>query len=296
MTLSSLKNHSALPILILLFLAFIWGSSFILIKKGLESFTPVQVGTIRVVFAFLFLLPFSFMFIKKYFKEYWKKILTYGILANLIPAILFSIAQTGLTSSLTGVLNSLTPIMTFLIGVILFKSIIKKAQVAGLIIGFAGTFALAFVNSAGELGSFNYFALFVIAATICYGISVNMVKTSFSNINSVALTSLAFLMTGPLALIILLSTDFFERLAVQPEAWASLGYIFLLGVAGTAFALIFFNKLVQLTTAVFASAVTYLIPIIAVMWGVIDGEPFFFYHFIGMALIIAGVYIVNRFR
>ncbi len=294
MIFSSIKKHSAFPIILLAVLSVIWGSSFILMKKGLEAFSPTQVGTVRIFFAFLVLLPFAFPYIKNIFKENWKKILLLGIIANLIPAILFAAAETGLSSSMTGVLNAITPMMTLIIGSIFYKNVIHKRQTFGLIIAFAGSITLSFVGTAGKIDSFNFHSLYVIAATVCYGFGLNMVRKHFVKIKSIALSALTMFSIGPIALIYLLTTDFFHRLSNHPGAWGSLGYIFLLGAVGTGFALILFNRLIQTTSAVMASSVTYLIPIIAVVWGVIDGEPFFMLHIVAMILIIAGVFLVNK--
>ena len=294
MTLNNWKESKSLPVLILILLALIWGSSFILIKRGLDSFTAVQVGTIRVSFACLVMLPIAIKHLRTIYKYNWKKILTLGIVANLMPAILFAVAETGLSSSLAGILNSLSPIFTIIIGTMFFKVQMNKKQILGLIVGFAGSIGLSFIGSSGELGSFNFYALFVILATIFYGIAGNMVKEYFSKISSVALTSLAMFSIGPFGMAYLLTTDFTYKLQTLDGAWASLGYLFILGAVGTAFALVLFNKLIQITSAVFASTVTYLIPIAAVMWGLIDGEALFLMHFVGMALIILGVYIVNK--
>lgn len=294
MTLNNLKESKFLPVFILIILSLIWGSSFILIKRGLDSFTAVQVGTIRVSFACLVMLPIAIKHLRTVYKYNWKKILTLGFVANLMPAVLFAVAETGLSSSLAGILNSLTPIFTIIIGTMFFKVPMNNKQTLGLIIGFAGSIVLSFIGSGGELGSFNYFALFVILATIFYGISANMVRTYFLKINSVILTSLAMFSIGPFGIAYLLTTDFVYKLQTLDGAWASLGYLFILGAIGTAFALVLFNKLIQITSAVFASTVTYLIPIAAVIWGIIDGEALFFFHFAGMVLIILGVYIVNK--
>lgn len=295
MSIENIKQHKYLPYFILLFLAFVWGSSFILIKKGLDSFSPLQVGTIRIIFAFLVLLPFALRRIKLVFVSNWKRILVFGLIANLIPAILFGFAQTGLSSSLTGILNSLTPIFTLLIGLLFFQTKLNKGQVVGLTFGFLGCLIISLVGSSGGLGDFNYFVLFVIVATILYGIATNLVKTYFMHIDSLTLTSLTFLAVGPIATILLLSTDFISRLSVVDGAGFSLFYLFILGVIGTAFSLILFNRLIQITSAVFASTVTYLIPIAAIGWGLIDGEILFPLHIVGMILIISGVYIVNKF-
>ncbi len=295
MTLAQIKKHSAFPFVLLFTLSVIWGSSFILIKKGLESFTPTQVGTIRIFFAFLVLLPFAFSSINTVFKNNWKKILSLGIIANLIPAVLFAAAETGLSSSMTGVLNAITPMMTLVIGALIYKNVIHKKQTFGLIIAFAGSLTLSFVGNTGNLDSFNAYSLYVIAATICYGLGLNMVRAHFLNIRSITLSALTMFTIGPIALIYLVSTDFFYRLNNLENAWASLGYIFLLGAVGTGFALILFNRLIQSTSAVMASSVTYLIPIIAVIWGIEDGEPFFILHVAAMILIISGVFLINKF-
>ncbi|MFO7527036.1 MAG: DMT family transporter, partial [Ignavibacteriaceae bacterium] len=167
-------------------------------------------------------------------------------------------------------------------------------QLLGLLIGFIGSFALSFIDSVGEIGEFNHFALYVILATMMYGFSGNFIKKYLTGIHPVTLTALAVFTIGPFSIIFLFTTDFVSRLSVIDGAWISLGYLFLLGAIGTALALVLFNKLIQNTTAVFASSVTYLIPIMAVVWGIIDGESFFVMHLFGMGLIILGVYLVNK--
>lgn len=279
---------------LLIVLAIIWGSSFILIKKGLDSFSAVQVGTIRISFAFLVMLPFALKSLGNVFKVYWKKILILGMFSNLFPAILFATAETGLSSSLAGILNALTPIMTLIAGILFFSTSVKMLQLLGLSIGFIGSFALSFIDSVGEIGEFNHFALYVILATMMYGFSGNFIKKYLTGIHPVTLTALAVFTIGPFSIIFLFTTDFIYRFSANDGAWVSLGYLFLLGAIGTALALVLFNKLIQNTTAVFASSVTYLIPIMAVVWGIIDGESFFIMHLFGMGLIILGVYLVNK--
>jgi drug/metabolite transporter (DMT)-like permease len=294
--LEKISESKSYPIIILLFLSFIWGSSFILIKRGLDVFSPLQVGSIRVSFAFILLLPFALKYIKSVFRLKWKQIIIYGLLANFIPAILFAFAETGLSSSLTGILNSLTPMFTLLIGAMFFGISIHKQQTVGLAAGFVGSFLLSFIGSGGDFGSFNFYALFVVAATVCYGVSSNLVIRYFRKIDSLALTALAFFSLGGFALIYLLSSDFIYKMHNVDGAWTSLSYLFILSAFGTALALILFNRLIQVTTAVFASTVTYLIPITAVVWGIMDGEELYALHFVGMGLIIIGVYVVNRYK
>ena len=184
-----------------------------------------------------------------------------------------------------------------LIGALVFNSLFNKGQIIGLIIGFAGSVTISFVGSQeGGIGTFNYFALFVIFSAMLYGLTSNMVKVYFFNIHPAVLTSLALFSVTPFALTYIIFSDFTQILSNSTGGWESLFYIFILGAVGTAFALIFFNKLIQITSPVFASSVTYLIPIIAVFWGIIDGETLYPLHFLGMILILSGVYYVNKFK
>lgn len=267
-----------------------------MIKRGLDVFSPLQVGTIRVSFAFILLFPFALKYLKSVFRLKWKQIIIYGLTANLVPAILFATAETGLSSSLTGILNSLTPMFTLLIGAMFFGISIRKKQSLGLAAGLIGSLILSFVGSGGEFGSFNFYALFVVAATICYGFSSNIVWKYFLQVDSLALTALAFFSMGSVSMIYLFSSDFVFRVQNIEGAWTSLSYLFILSALGTAFALILFNRLIQITSAVFASTVTYLIPVTAVVWGILDGEELYALHFVGMGLVIIGVYVVNRYK
>ena len=288
------KNSQKLAWIILIALAIIWGSSFILIKRGLDAFSPGQVGSIRILFAFLFLLPFGIKSLSKLNKKDWFFLFIVGALGNYIPYLLFAKAETRLASSLTGVLNALTPIFTMIISLFVFKLKMKTWQVIGLFISLVGSLGISFVNNEGGFGSLNYYALFVVAATFCYGVSSSTIKAKLSHIKPVINASISLLTVGPIALGYLLSTNFIEVLNTHPDAYSSLGYLLILGIIGTAIALILFNKLIYLSSAVFATSVTYLIPIVAVLWGVVDGENIYPLHFVGMALIIFGVYKVNK--
>lgn len=289
-----MKNPKYLSIIILTILSIIWGSSFILIKKALVGFSAGQVGALRMIFAFIVLFPIAYPRLKTINLSQYKFLFIVGLTANLIPAFLFAIAETGLESALTGILNSLTPMFTLLIGIIAFKGKLHLGELIGLIIGLIGSAGLSFVGASGELHSMNYYALFVIAATICYGISANVIKYRLSEFNPKVLTSISIFTIAPFAFVYLFTTDFFTQFQNSPDTWTSLGAVFLLGAVGTAFALILFNRLIQTTSAVSATSVTYLIPIVAVLWGIVDGESFFPLHLVGMALIILGVYLVTK--
>jgi len=293
---SRLKNNSLYPIVLLLFLSLIWGSSFVLIKKGLLAFSPIQVGTLRIVFAWLVLLPIAAKHIKTTFKANWKQLFVLGLIGNLGPAILFALAETNMSSSLAGMLNSLTPIFTIIVGVFYYKTKINIPLVIGLGLGLIGSVLLSLIGSGVELGGFNIYSLLVIAATLLYGISGNLIKKYVKAIDPLVLVSLAMFAVGPVSLIFLLSTDIIHQTTTHPDAIFSAISIFILGAFGTAFALGLFNNLIKITSAVFASSVTYLIPITAIIWGIIDNEALFPLHFLGIGIIITGIFLINKFK
>ena len=294
MIIDKIKNSTFFPIIILIFLALIWGSSFILIKKGLLAYSPVQVGTLRIVFASIVLFSIAIKNLGPLFRENWKQLLTLGIISNLAPAILFAIAETHMNSSLAGMLNSLTPVFTIVVGVVFYKVKINFPLAIGLALGFAGSLILSLVGESGALGEFNIYALYVIAATILYGFAGNLIKKFVNKFDPVVLVSLTMLMVGPIAFFILLTTDFIDVTLNHPDSLFSILSILVLGAVGTAYALGLFNQLVHQTSAIFASSVTYLIPIAAIGWGIIDDETLFPLHFVGMTVIIVGIFLINK--
>ncbi len=285
-----------LPLGLLILLALIWGSSFILMKRGLAVYSYAQVGAIRIGFSFLAMLPFVWKGVKKIQPKQWKYVLIMGFLGNFFPAFLFAIAVSNIESSLAGILNALTPLFTLIVGIIAFQIQIKRVQVVGLTVGFLGCAFLSFLNAEGGFGPMNVYVLFVVAATLCYAMSSNVIKAHLSQIPPLLLTACAMVIIGPLSIGYLFTTDFTERLTTAPLAWEALGYLAILGTVGTAFGLILFNIIITKTSAVYATSVTYIIPLVAIAWGVADGERLFPMHYVGMALIIVGIYLVNLAR
>jgi drug/metabolite transporter (DMT)-like permease len=291
-------SKNVLSWILLLTLALIWGSSFILIKRGLEVFSPGEVGAYRIVAAATFLLPLSLPRLKKLNKKQVENLIIIGLLGSFIPAFLFPTAQTRLSSSLTGVLNALTPLFVVIIGALFFSSKITRRNALGLVIAFIGVLILITLKEGSGLDSFtgiNAYALFVILACLCYGFNLHLIKTRFDSLKSIEITALSLLMVLPLALIYLLAgTQFSYKLSTYEGAWQALGFVTLLGVMGTALALILFNVMVKKSSPIFASSVTYLIPVVAIFWGVLDGEVLLFGHYIGIVAVIAGVWVGNR--
>ena len=288
------NKNTPLSFALLIILAVIWGTSYILIKKGLVAFLPGQVAALRVTLAGVIFLPFAITKWKTIHGGHIPKLFLSGLMAVFIPAFLFSTAQLHIDSSLAGILNTLSPLWTIIIGASLFKVRFSRAAVIGVLIGLVGTVILMVSRTEGNI-AINLWGMLIVIACACYGLNLNLIKFKISDLGSVAIAAISVVLVSPLAVIYLFGfTDFTERMAVQPGAWKAFGFIFLLALMSTAVANSIFNKLVKMTTPLFASTVTYIIPIVSVAWGVLDGESVYATHFIGMAAILGGVYLANR--
>lgn len=277
----------------LMLLALIWGSSFWLIKTGLRIFTPTEVAALRLAAAAACLVPFAVFRIHRVRRRQWPVLLSVGMTGSLLPAFLFALAQTQLDSGVTGALNALTPLFTLVFGVLIFRQTMSAPTLLGLLIGFLGTLLLVLMNASGEL-ALNGYALFVVIATVCYGVNVNLIRTFLPDQSPLTITSVSLLLVLPVACVYLLGPAEISPKLVESGAWISLSAVIVLGVVGTALALILFNHLVQVASTVFASSVTYLIPLVAMTIGVLDGEYIGRWQLLGMALILAGVWLANR--
>lgn len=277
---------------ILLMLAFIWGSSFILMKMGLKSFSSDQAAAIRIVLASLVLLPISIKKLHLLKKKDLPSLLIAGFIGSLFPAFLFMKAETRIDSSLAGMLNSLTPVFTLIVGLLFHRTAFRWRQAAGLSFGLAGATGLILAGEGFHLGPVNSYAFFIVLATLFYAISINQIKSRLSHLSGVEVTSLSFLFIGPAALIYLLTTSF-EPVIASPQWPLHLLALATLGILGTALAMLMMNSLIRHSSAVAASSVTYIIPVFAILWGVLDNETIRMLHLACMALILAGVYLIN---
>lgn len=279
---------------LLLLLSLIWGSSFILMKRGLEAFSFGQVAALRLFIAFVFLAVLGREFYKSIPKEkLWFLFLT-GLIGNGIPALLFTKSQTFLDSGIVGILNVLTPLFTLFIGLFFFNLKVKLINYVGIGIGMVGAIYLLYPDIQDINDKVLLYSLMAISATVCYGLSTNIIKTHLQELNSLQITTIAFSFIGPWAGIYLFSSDFIQVMNSHPKAWSSLGYTAILAIIGTALSVIAFNKLIKMTGALFATSCTYIIPIVAILWGFIDGETITSHHISGFVIISAGVYLVNK--
>ena len=263
-------------------------------SDGKVLFSPFQVATIRMTIATLVLLPVAVKNYKLLLGKNLGALFCVGFFGNCLPAFLFSFAQTKLDSSVAGMLNSLSPLFTLILGVLFFNTSVKQGQIIGLIIGFLGALGLIFSNySPGNTIHLQSASLIVIA-TACYGLSLNIVKKYLVEIPSIQITSLALFCVGWAASIYLFSTDFVSIVQSNPGGLMGLGAVSLLAIFGTAMALIIFNTLVKRVDALYAASVTYLMPIVAIGWGILDGETPRWIQLLFIGIILIGIYIVNR--
>jgi drug/metabolite transporter (DMT)-like permease len=285
--------------LLLLLLACIWGSSFILMKKGMFAedgtaiFSSEQVGSLRMLIAALALLPIS---IGKLKKLSWKNILPLAIVGfcgNFFPAFLFTYAETGISSGLAGMLNSFTPIFTIIIGFLFFKTKLTNKQILGTIIGTLGIIALVLTGKTASLNGDWDHILAIVLATLLYAISLTTIKNKLSNFNSFEITSLAFLIIFPFSIGGFFITDTLQTFNSNPMAYQGIFYIIILSIVGTALAVVLFNRIIAFSSALFASSVTYFIPIVAVLIGFTFGETINLWQVLSMLIVLSGVIIAN---
>ncbi|MFH0865255.1 MAG: DMT family transporter [Bacteroidota bacterium] len=278
---------------IMVALVLTWGSSYILMKRGLEEYTAMQVGALRIGITFIILLPMVMKRLKMVPRNrLWLLVLS-GFIGNGIPAFLFAQAQKGIDSEVAGILNSVAPLFTLVIGAVFFRFRTHWLNIAGVFIGLAGAVGLLSVGTKGFDENFSY-GIYIIIATMLYAANINLVKTYYKEIDAVSITVISYIVIGMISIGYLLAgTDFINH-ASDEQSLKAMGYVAILALAGTAIAGILYNYMIKISSVLFAASVAYIIPIVAIMWGVIDGEIFYKEYIFWILLIFAGVFLVNR--
>ena len=294
-----MQGNKWINILILTVLALIWGSSFILMKRGLVVYSAPQVACLRLLLSGLVLCPYVILNLRKVTFSQLKYILLFGLLNAGIPPFFFAQAQTGLPSSTAGVLNALTPLFTLITGALFFNVGFNINKLAGVLLGLAGCFIIIFVKAGNNLFAFHdshllFLGFLVVLATLLYGLSNNISKTFLQQIPAITIAAFAYTcMAIPAGIYLFTGTDFTDKMQRGTPAFEALGYIFILAAMGSALAMFLFNKLIQRSNALFASFITYFIPFVAISWGVFDKETIGLVQFLGLGIILLGVYIVS---
>jgi drug/metabolite transporter (DMT)-like permease len=263
-------------------------------KGGLLHLNPYQVASIRIICSGIVLLPWAI----KYFREVpSNKLFTIflaGALGNLVPAYLFCYAELQIDSALAGTLNSLTPIFVIITGVLFFQSKASTNKVVGIIIAFIGSVLLMLSKgSVSYKANFTY-GLWIVLATLLYGINVNLFHKYLSHISSLKVAAIGLNLCAIPALIVLYYTGYFDLHFAEHGVLVSTFYSAVLGIFGTAIATVLFYMLVKSAGTVYSSMVTYGIPVVANIWGIIFNENVGFIQFLCLGFILIGVYVTNR--
>ena len=287
-------NNQQQKWLSLVFLSIVWGSSFILMKKALIGVTPIQLGALRMIITAVFLLLVGFKSIQRIQKKHWIYIAYTALLGTFIPGFLFAYAIYGIDSSIVSILNSFTPFNTLIFGALVFGFSFKRKQLVGILIGLIGTLILILKGANLNPDQNYWYALLIIIASVGYAFNVNIVKKYLQDLDALAITTGNFLLLLVPATIVLSCTDFFSTFKTDDVGLESLGYISILSIVGTGIAKTMFNRLVHISTPIFSSSVTYLIPIVAIVWGVLDGEKLSEIQILAGIIILFGVYLVNK--
>ncbi|ANF50754.1 multidrug DMT transporter permease [Chryseobacterium glaciei] len=275
--------------ILLAILSLIWGSSFILIKKSLEHFNPFEVGALRVLIAGIILMPIAISKYKLFPKKHLKWLILAAFTGNFIPMFLFPIAETEVSSSIAGIINSMMPIFVIIVGALVWKFETTKQQIIGVFISFTGVCLLAF--GGGDGSTFKLIPiLLLLLATLCYAVSTTTVKSKLMEVSSTILSAFvfSFVLFFP-SLIALSFTGFFSEFNFSKDNLTGLMFVSLLSIFGTGLAMTMNYRLLKVSTPLFASTVTLLMPIVAIIWGILDGEELTILQFVGASIIIAGL-------
>lgn len=263
-------------------------------KEGLVNLSAYQVASLRIVFSGIVLLPVAIKSFGQMPKNKIGVIFLSGLLGSLLPAYLFCIAEEGIDSALAGTLNSLTPIFVIITGALFFNSKTSFNKILGIVISFTGSLLLLFSKGHMQENQNLLYISYVVLATAFYGINVNMVHKHLQNIGSLQIAAVALTLNAIPALVVLAATGYFSLPLTQGGVLWSTGAAAILGIMGTAVASVIFYMLVKRAGAVFASMVTYGIPVVAIIWGVVYKEDVGWKQVLCLVLILAGVYVANR--
>lgn len=287
-------DHNKLRWIYLFALSLIWGSSFILMKYALLGLTAMQVGALRILITSVFLVLIGFPSVFKINKRQWFYIAISGLAGSFFPAFLMAYTVERMDSSVVSILNSLTPLNTLIIGALIFGFGFRKRQFIGVLIGLFGTLMLILKGAELNPNQNYFYSVFIIVASICYAFNINILKKHLHDLNALTITVGNFAVLIVPTLIVLGFTGFFTTFELNDASIKGLGYLSVLSVFGTGLAKLMFNRLIQISSPIFSSSVTYIIPIVAITWGILDGEKISFIQFVAAFIILLGVYIVNK--
>jgi len=278
----------------LISLSLIWGSSFILIKKALVGLEADQLGSLRIIFSSIIIILIAWKRLSKITRLEWKWITISAFLGSFFPAFLFAFAEKEIDSAVASIINSIVPLNTVVIGMVLFNIRSTKRQIIGVLIGLAGTYMLIISGIKLNPDQNYLYSGFVILCSFLYALNVNIIKKYLQHLSALTITVGHFAVIIIPALIVFYFSDFDVNSLKNQETIDSIIYVLILAVFGTALAKILFNKLIKISSPVFASSVTYSMLIVSIFWGLVDGEKFSIFQLIATVIIILGVLLTNK--
>lgn len=287
-------DHNKLRWVYLFALSLIWGSSFILMKYALVGLSAIQVGALRILITSVFIVLIGFRKVFKINRRHWYYLTLSGFLGSFFPAFLMAYTVEKMDSSVVSILNSLTPLNTLIIGALIFGFSFRKRQLIGVLIGLFGTLMLILKGAELNPNQDYFYSSFIIIASIFYALNINILKKYLHDIDALTITVGNFIVLVIPTVVLLWFTGFFSTFEFTDESIKGLGYLSVLAIFGTGLAKLMFNRLIQISSPIFSSSVTYIIPIVAITWGVLDGEKISFIQFIAAFIILLGVYMVNK--
>lgn len=291
---SESRPPAALDWLVMVLLALFWGLSFLFIKRSVQIYSPIQMAMWRMVIATAVYAPIAWAFWQKIDWKRWKPLVVVALCGSAIPNFFFAVAQQHVNSSLAGILNSLTPLFTMILGALFFQMKMTGSKVLGVLLGLSGAAVLIWGNSQTGFGGNAFYAALCALATVCYAVNANSVARYLQGQHPAAIASASFMLTGPFFIIGLFSSGAWDVAWQHPDGLKGVAYITYLAALGTVGGSILYFYLLQRTSALFATSVTYLLPVMAIVAGVFDGEMVTALEIGGMAIILTGLYLARK--
>ncbi len=288
-----MKNNKWIYLIVL---TLIWGSSFILMKRASIAFKPIHIGALRTLICASFLFSFGHKSLTKIKKKHWKWVMISGIVGSMFPAYFYAYAVSGIGSTIPSILNSLTPFNTLWVSVLFFGISFNPKQLFGIIIGLLGTITLIYQGADLNPNQNYAYAVFPLISSVGYAFNINIIKRYLHDLEPLAITTGNFLVISIPSIVILFFTGFFTEIELSQATQTAFLYLCILGIVCTAIAKILFNNLIQISSTIFTSSVTYTIPIVATLWGFLDGERLNYIQILSGVVILIGVWLVNKNR
>ena len=291
----SVTNKNFVAWLLLISMSFLWGSSFILTKRALSVFSAQEIAALRVVAAAVLLLPWSLPWLRRLCWHHYKSLLLVGLAGFVLPAFLYAQAQVHLDSAINGVLTSLTPMFALLVGRLCFQRPVFRREVWGSLLGLVGALLLILAGTGYRVSGVSYYVLLPLLGCVSDGLNANLLKHRLQDLSTSTIISVSLLLMGIIAGGMLLTQGvLLHKLRTGEGVYLALGCVLLLGASASGAAYLLFAKLVKLTSPVFASMSSSIIPLVALGWGLLDGEVLLVGHYVGISTILMGVYLVSK--